>query len=415
LPALDKSRFARLFQNVKALDVESSLDVDERKVKLTLFGDRAPSPLRLPLALPAPWSGTVDIVPRAVEGRWCAPVNATLFDQDLREAAVDGMPVDVSVTVQKKGQPAKTTTIQQDGLVFAPDALVAKAGDSDKLRLYVGDGPPSDDVLAVDGADLYMKSLAALEPAIVDDIRTHPSVEAQRVLFAESAASLRSSLPSWRPEKRLAEVARFDENSMPVELKPLLHFWRTEFSVRKTWPKDAPKAHVIVDDAVQSLWLDGVSVFDRAKGTPTGFDVRVPHEAVRAWIVTSDQVHDTRAVLKGGEIYSVTPTFVQPVKGGVRRECVRVVGKLPQGKVIRWREIAGTQTPMLGDDETYRPSGASAERAFSVVPGGDARPFPPVPLVYSYTHAGLYKWTLAGDGSLELDVVDDQAVCAPRP
>src|SRR5262249_2774247 len=138
-------------------------------------------------------------------------------------------------------------------------------------------------------------------------------------------------------------------------------------------------------DAVQALWLDGVAVFDRAKGTPTGFDVKVPKDAVRAWIVTADQVHDTRAVLRGGEIYSVTPTFVQPVKGGVRRECVRVGGKLPEGKVIRWREISGTQTPMLGDDETYRPSGASAERAFSVVPGGDARPFPPVPLVYSYT------------------------------
>jgi hypothetical protein len=200
---------------------------------------------------------------------------------------------------------------------------------------------------------------------------------------------------------------------MAPEIRPLLHFWKMELGVRTAAPKGSQSAHIIIDDAVQALWLDGNEVFDRKKGMPTGFDVRVPAEGVRAWIVT-DQVHDTRALLKAGEIYSVTATFVQPVKGGPRRECVRIGGKLPFDKDIRWREISGTQTPMLGDDETYRPSGASAERSFSVVPGGDSRPFPPVPLVYSYTHPGLYKWTLGKDGGVTLDLVDDPGVCLAR-
>jgi hypothetical protein len=69
---------------------------------------------------------------------------------------------------------------------------------------------------------------------------------------------------------------------------------------------------------------------------------------------------------------------------------------------------------MNGPDETYRPSVASAERALTVVPGGDTRPFPPVPLVYSYTHAGLYKWTLAKDGGVRLELVDDTSVCPEK-
>ena len=37
--------------------------------------------------------------------------------------------------------------------------------------------------------------------------------------------------------------------------------------------------------------------------------------------------------------------------------------------------------------------------------------FPPVPLVYSYTHPGLYKWTLQKDGSVKLELVDDPTLC----
>ena len=416
LPSLEKTRFARLFANARALDPDSRLDVDERKVTFTLAGDARVPAVRLPLALPPPWSGTVAIVPRAVEGRWCAPVHATLFDQDLREADVEGMPLDLEVTVQKRGAPAKTTSIKQDALVFTPNAIVAKSGDADALRLFIGDGPPDDDVLELDGADLYMKSLAAIDPAIVDDIRAHPSPQAQRVLFAEVAASLRSSLPQWRPDKRLAVAQRFDEKAMPPELKPLLRFWKEELG-RKGATAHGATAHIIVDEAVQALYLDGVAVFDRKAGTPTGFDIKVPKQALRAWIVTDEQVHDTRAVLRPGEIYNVTPTFVQAVKGGgVRKECVRVVGKLPFDQTIRWREIAGIQTPLLGDDETYRPSGSSTERAFSVIPPGAPRPFPPVPLVYSYTHPGLYKWTLGADGSVKLELIDDEpGICDRKP
>ena len=408
-PALEKGRFAKLWRGLRAVDPTDQLEVDERHLRFVVVGDKPPG-VRLPLALPAPWSGTVDIVPRS-DARYCAKASVVLFDKELREATFEGLPVDVTVTLGKKGQAARTVRVPHDGLVFTSSYLAAQVGDHDQMRLYVGDGPPEEDLLEADGADLYLKSLSALDPSIVDDIRAHPSQEAQRVLFAEVAASLKSSLPKWSPEKRIAELQRFDEKAMPPEERPLLHFWKQELGRRSE--RADYSVHLIIDDAVQSLWIDGVEVFNRKRGMPTGFDMKVPKEAVRAWIVT-DQVHDTRAVLQGGEIYSVTSTFVQYVRGGARRECVRVVGALPGVKDIRWREISGTQTPMMGDDETYRPSGASAERAVSVVPGGDARPFPPVPLVYSYTHPGLYKWTLAKDGAVKLELIEDESVCVVK-
>ncbi len=415
VPALGKGPFARLFTGLDAVGAQSSLVVDEHHVTFALAGDRALPTLRVSLALPAPWRGVVDLVPRKVEGAWCSRATAVLFDKDLREATFSGLPVDVSVTIGKRGQAARTFTVKPDAVSLSSDVLSVTLGDAGEMRLYVGDGPPDEEVLEQDGADLYLKSLAALDPGLVDEMRAHPSAQAQRVLFAEVAASLRSELRTWTPERRLKEIQRFDERAMPAELRPLVHFWRTE--LQPSAQKRDASAHLIVDDAVQSLWVDAVEVFNRKKGTPTGFDLKVPREAVRFWIVTSEQgtpvVHDTRAVLRGGEIYSVTSTFVQHMRGGARRECVRVGGKLPFHKDIRWREISGTHTPMLGDHETYRPSVASAERALSVVPGGDSRPFPPVPLVYSYTHPGLYKWTLAADGGVKLELVDDPKLC-PR-
>jgi hypothetical protein len=37
-----------------------------------------------------------------------------------------------------------------------------------------------------------------------------------------------------------------------------------------------------------------------------------------------------------------------------------------------------------------------------------------VPLVYSYTHAGLYKWTLAKAGGVKLELVDDTTICPEK-
>jgi hypothetical protein len=414
-PQLVKStRLGKLLRAQKAMDPEASLDVDERHTRFTMAVDRVAA-VTLPLALPLPWAGTVSLVPRGA-GRACVATDVVLFDRELRRAELEGLPVEVLVTLGRRGQAPKELPLAQDKLVVTPDTLEVSAGDAPPLRLYLGSGPPDDEVLASDGADRYMKSLAGLSPEMVDDIRKKPSAEAQRVLFAEMAASLRAELGAWKPQRRIEEIARFDEKNMPPDLRPLLHFWKAELGElsRSRKPRTGATARLLVDDAVQALWIDGVEVFDRRKGMPTSVEIRVPLEGVRAWIVGADDVvHDTRAVLKPGEIYTVTSTFVQHVRPAARRECVRVNGELPFHKDIRWREVSGTNTALLDVGETYRPSTPSAERVVTVVPGGDARPFPPVPLIYSYTHPGTYKWTLSGDGGVKLELVEDEAICKP--
>lgn len=431
----------KFWKGLRAVDVTETLEIDERVQRFVLTGERPLPAARLSLALPSPWSGSVDVTagPSTSHEAWCARVEVVLFDKELRRATITGLPVDVGVTFARKGVASRTRNVSHEALVITPSTLDATVDGSEPTRLWIGNGPPDEEALLVDGADTYMKFLAGLSAGVVDDIRKQPSRDAQRVLFAEAAASWRADLGAWSPRKRIDTIAKFDEKAIPDNARPLLRFWMQELSPAKialgTSAKNATgatsgaassNARLIVDDAVLALWIEGVEVFDRSKGMATSIELKPAKTAVRAWIVsrtpsgaaTSEVVHDTRAVLRAGEIYAVTATFVQHARGGARRECVRVGGVLPLEKDLLWREISNAPStrpgPMLGPDETYRPSVASAERALTVVPGGDTRPFPPVPLVYSYTHAGLYKWTLAKDGGVKLELVNDEALCPEK-
>lgn len=423
----------RTLRGLSATAVGTSLEVDEQHTRFTLTSDEPLAPLRLPLTLPSPWNGTLQLTPRPGVQRWCARVTVVVFDKELRRAELSALPVDVTITVTRRGQAPRTFTSSPASLVVtsAAIALGPEPGSPVLVVATRNRALPGDELLEGDGAaemdaSRYMASLAALFPDVARDIRARPSREAQRVLFAEMAVSLRAELGAWTPARRLAEIARFDEKAVSEGQRALLSFWKAELAVRRARSETSSSApaRLIVDDAVKQLWIDGVEVFDRDKGMPTSVELVPPAEAVRAWIVSSapatddptrsiDVVHDTRAVLRPGELYSVTSTFVQHARPAARRECVRVAGTLPGGKDIRWREVSGARTALLDDDETYRPSVASAERVITVVPGGDARPFPPVPLIYSYTHPGTYKWTLAKDGGVTLELVEDEAICPP--
>jgi hypothetical protein len=135
------------------------------------------------------------------------------------------------------------------------------------------------------------------------------------------------------------------------------------------------------------------------------------------WIVSSDAakpptVHDTHAVLKKGELYSVAKTVVQHVGAGARRECLRVDGVLPSRQPIYWRDLGTPPGPILGVNDAYRPPFDAAERSVTVVSNARAGAlFPPIPLVYSYTHPGSYRWLLSADGTVRLDLVEDDALC----
>lgn len=123
-------------------------------------------------------------------------------------------------------------------------------------------------------------------------------------------------------------------------------------------------------------------------------------------------VHDTHAVLKKGELYSVAKTVVQHVGAGARRECLRVDGTLPSRQRIYWRDLGQPPGPILGAEDAYRPPFDAAERSVTVVSNarGGAL-FPPIPLVYSYTHPGSYRWRLSQDGTVRLDLLDDDELC----
>jgi hypothetical protein len=424
------SPIGKALRGLLAFAPERTLEVDERHTRFLLVGDKAPPATRLALALPAPWSGFFELVPKKEGGRFCARANVVLFDGALRRAELAGLPLEARVSIGRRGRGARTVKLAQAALTVSPDEVQVHGADS-TVRLFLAGavrGPPREELLEGQGAARYLEGLAAIFPEVVEDIRARPSAEAQRVLFAEMAESLRADLRLWTPAQRLKGIARFDEKAMPPEQRPLLRFWKAELEPAPAGRRARGErtARLLIDDAVRALWIDGVEVFDRQKGTPTSVEVRALPQAVRAWIVTHESaspergsaasrsvevVHDTRAVLRPGEIYSVTSTFVQHLRGGPRRECVRVGGALPFEKDIRWREVSGTNTNLLDHEETYRPSVPSAERVITVVPGGDARPFPPVPLIYSYTHPGTYKWTLAPEGGATLELVEDPALC----
>lgn len=415
---------AKFWKGAHVLDLSEALEVDERVVRFALVGEKPLPATRLPLALPSPWVGTLDVAPRG--GELCSAAEVTLFDGELRRAAFSALPVDVTVTFTRKGVAPRTRTFPHDTFVVGPRFIEVGSEGASPVRLWLG-AAPDVDALFADGAGSYVKFLDALGGDVLDDIRKSPSPDAQRVLFAEAAASWRQDLGSWLPRSRIDTIARFDERllaSAGADARALLRFWKQELSPGKiAVGAGEASARLIIDDAVTAVWIEGVEVFDRAKGMPTSVEIRPPKTAVRTWIVSrsnsgKEVVHDTRAVMRAGEIYAVTSTFVQHARGGARRECIRVVGELPFDADLLWREISNAPPtrpgPMLGVTEAYRPSVPSAERALTVVPGGSTRPFPPVPLVYSYTHPGLYRWTLAKDGSVKLELVDDAGSCAQR-
>jgi hypothetical protein len=67
----------------------------------------------------------------------------------------------------------------------------------------------------------------------------------------------------------------------------------------------------------------------------------------------------------------------------------------------------------MSGDEAFRPSTAQDRRELGVVDAKlRAALVPPMPLVYSYTHAGTYEWTVTPDGPAALRLLPDVKLCA---
>lgn len=406
LPVLfQDARYGRLFGHFSVRVSSTELVIDERHVKLTLIATSAPR-VRLPLALPAPFTGSVQLALDVAVGS-CLEVDVVLFDGALRAATI-AAPSSLRGAVRVSDKLHKGIESGGGSVTLMPD-FVALAGEQGP-RLYVGQGTPDPMALLGEpgGIEAYVASLAAL------DVPLTPA-EQTRFDFLRAERRLRRELSSMLPRARLDEIARFDERTLPRTEQTLLRFWRQQLLPAAS--STDGRARLLIDDEVDAVWVEGTEVYLRAPGISSSVEVPLGDGAARVWIVSTDSgrpttVHDTRAVLKKGELYSVTKTVVQHAGGGARRECLRVDGLLPSRQRIYWRDLGAPPGPILGADDAYRPPFDTAERSVTVVSNarGGAL-FPPIPLVYSYTHPGSYRWRLSSDGTVRLDLIEDDALC----
>lgn len=382
----------------------NELVIDERHVKLTLIAKRSPARAELPLALPAPYGGAVTLSLEVPVGS-CVEVDMVLFDGALRAVTVPAPRASLVGAVRGKGRAPTPIELGAPGLTLTPTFV--SLGDS---RLYVGRGTPEPAALMAEdgGIEAYLSSLAALGVTLT-------GAEQARFDFLRLDQTMRRSLSTVLPATRIEQISRIAEAKLPPTEAALLRFWRQQLLPQPS-PTDA-RARLLVDDAVEAVWVDATEVYARAPGASPSVEVPIGDGAVRVWIVSSEPgkpatVHDTRAVLKKGELYSVAKTVVQHVGAGSRRECLRVDGALPSKQKIYWRDLGTPPGPILGAEDAYRPPFDTAERSVMVVSHARSGAlFPPIPLVYSYTHPGSYRWRLSQDGTIRLDLIEEDALC----
>ncbi len=397
-------RLSELFRAFAVRAHTSDLVIDEHHLKLTLVSRRAPR-VQLPLALPAPYSGVVTLALDVPVGG-CVDVDVVLFDGALRSASF-AVPALLRGAVKSGERVHKTIEASAASVVMGPQLIAL--GDAPGARWYLGQGTPDPTVLLAESElDAYLASLAALEVTL-------PPAEQARVDFLTVERRLRRELSSMLPQARQEAIERFDEAALPKAEQALLRFWRQQLLPAAS-PTDA-RARLLIDDEVEAVWVEGQQVYARASGVSPTVEVPLGDGAARVWIVSTEQgrsttVHDTHAVLRKGELYSVAKTVVQHVGPGARRECLRVEGALPSRQRIYWRDLGSPPGPILGTEDAYRPPFDASERTVTVVSkarGGTI--FPPVPLVHSYTHPGSYRWLLLADGTVRLDLIDDDPLC----
>lgn len=397
-------RYGALFRAFAVRSRVNELVIDERHVKLTLVAKRASPRAELPLALPAGVSGSVTVSLEVGAGS-CVDVDMVLFDGALRSVTVPAPRATLSGAVRTRGKAPVPVEIGAPGLLMTP--VFVSLGDT---RMYVGKGLPDPIALLGEdgGIDAYLASLTPLGVVL-------GAADQARFDFLRLEQTWRRSLSTALPRERLEQIGRIPEAKLPPTEAALMRFWRQQLSPSSS-PTDA-RARLLIDDEVEEVWVDGTEVYVRAPGASPSVEVSIGDGAVRVWIVSSEggkpsTVHDTRAVLKKGELYSVARTVVQHVGAGARRECLRVDGALPSKHKIYWRDLGTPPGPILGVDDAYRPPFDASERTVTVVSNARSGSlFPPVPLVYSYTHPGTYRWHLLADGTVRLDLIEEDALC----
>jgi hypothetical protein len=390
----------------------------------------------LPLAVPPPWTGAVELALDGASGDGeprCFDVRVVFSGDEVVRAELP-QPIDVVAHARKKGAPEVNASFRAARIVLY-EQRVLTIDDSGAQRTWwiAGKGglpnttllarevevpfPAGDPEPTGSGARAYVRSLAALDEKLADDLRAADTNEARAVAFMATADELRAALRKVSPAERLAIARAIDVEKLPKELRPLAAYWRDAL----TPATDAGdrKARFIVDDSASEVWLDGARVFDRKAGTPTSVEVPVRKRAARVWVVFPEdgkpRVFDTTAVLRPGQIYNVGEGLFSSLSGGARSECIRVVGALPDKEPLRWRELGTPPGPLMDSNEAFRPSGAQDRREVGLVDMNlFAARVPPLPLVYSYTHSGTYEWNVSPSGPVSLRLIDDVKLCKER-
>jgi hypothetical protein len=404
-----------VFSGARAQRGTGALVVDERIESVTLALARSTLDVTLPLAMPAGARASVSLLAKVESA--CVQVKVAWADEELVRLEVP-VPMEARVRVERAGKEA-VRELQLESLSAFPARIELRTVTGEVHVLYLGRALPDASVLMQEngGARRFLASLASLDSSLSADLEADRSRAARGIAFLAIADRLHDELSSTLPGERLALGTRFDPASLAPALRPLARFWKDALSARPG--KTDARARFLVDDDVSAVWVEGVSVFDRAQGASTSVEVPVARTGQRVWIVSAANppvVFDTTAMLQGGAIYNVGAQRLVPVSGGARRECVRVRGKIASGsgaQVLRWRELGSPPGPLMASDEAFRPSGAQDRREIGVVDRMQrAARVPPMPLVYSYTHAGTYEWTVTPEGSVSLRLLSDVKLCA---
>ncbi len=405
------------WQGARAVAGDSELVIDERVTTYTVAVPHART-VAVPVALPDPWRGALLVTPQPGA---CLTVRVYRTDDELARISIDGPAL--AWRAARAGGPAIEKTLSGP-LVWTGNRINVSDGNGIPLWLYGGRALPSERALyagastsgegaaAEEVALAYTTTLAALDAQLSTDLTGSSSSGARTVAFMAAAGQLRKDAALWLPARRVAWGRALDVSSLPSSLRPLARFWQSEFAAdTSTTPASAV---LLVDDTSDEIWLDGVQVYARNRGDALRLSVPARAAASRIWVVYADRasntsrVFDTRAALRAGDIYNVGGNVVAPVAAGARHECVRVTGTLPGNIPLRWRELGSPPGPILDASDAYRPSSAQDRREVAIVDyAGMAASLPPVPLVYNYTHAGVYNWTLSSSGALRLQVNSD--------
>ncbi len=397
-----------------------------------LFNDSQAPKVAVPIAVPEPLKGTVEVTPPPphAEG-WCTRATLRMRDGQLSSLDVDNGPFDVRASVTRQGRALWSKQLKAQAVSFTPTTLDASGEKGESVRLPVGATP----------AEPSEAELAALEE-LFQRLKVDPVQELERAPKAAPAVYVELALERLSDEALSAPEQRFkllkllgtlDASGYPAPLARELAYWRSTMASIGAPAGRATLEISSEEKDIAQLWVFGRKLFDaKQAGAKRQLTVELPASgAVRVWVVQQVKAKegaltstaDFWAVLRDGQTYLVEPEglALKSTAGDdqvLMRDCAVLVADDKLGAALAgWREANQRKSIPLGQPAAPRATGST--RAWVAVSKerrrASAAPFPPESLVYAYTHPGTYRFALEPDGSLRLSLDPGALPCRAHP